>query len=133
MARRSFMMTLMGVAGGMALLLSVVGIYGVISFVVGQRTGELGLRLALGARVGQVAGLVLRDSLEMTGTGVGIGLLGALFLTRTLESVLFQVSAADPLTLGAVATVLLTLSLAATWFPARRAMGIDPAEALQVE
>jgi predicted permease len=133
MARRSFMMTLMGVAGGMALLLSVVGIYGIISFVVGQRTGEIGLRLALGARVGQVAGLVLRDSLEMTGAGVAIGLLGALFLTRTLESVLFQVSAADPLTLGTVAIVLLVLSLAATWIPARRAMGIDPAEALQVE
>lgn len=133
MARRSFLLTLMGLAGGMALLLSVVGIYGVISYVVGQRTGELGLRVALGARLGQVAGLVLRDSLAMAGLGVGIGLLGALALTRTLESMLFEISPVDPLTLGSVAILLLLLSLAATWIPARRAMRIDPVEALQTE
>jgi ABC-type antimicrobial peptide transport system permease subunit len=133
MARRSFLLTLIGLAGGMALFLSVVGIYGVISYVVGQRTGELGLRVALGARLGQVAGLVLRDSLEMAGFGVGIGLVGALVLTQALESMLFEVSPVDPLTLGSVAILLLLLSLAATWMPARRAMRIDPAEALQAE
>jgi ABC-type antimicrobial peptide transport system permease subunit len=110
-----------------------VGIYGVISYVVGQRTGELGLRVALGARLGQVAGLVLRDSLEMAGFGVGIGLVGTLVLTQALESMLFEVSPVDPLTLGSVAILLLLLSLAATWMPARRAMRIDPAEALQAE
>jgi len=133
MARRSFMMSLMGVAGGMALLLSIVGIYGVISYVVGERTGELGLRLALGAGIGQVAGLVIRDSLVMAGLGVGIGLVGALALTRTLESLLFEVSPVDPVVLGGVAILLLVLSVAASWVPARRAMRIDPAKALQAE
>jgi putative ABC transport system permease protein len=132
-ARRSFMMTLMGLAGGMALVLSVVGIYGVVSYVVGQRTGELGLRLALGAPVSQVAELVLKDSLGMAGVGVGIGLVGALALTRTLESLLFGVRPMDPVTLLSVALLLLVLTLAATWVPARRAMRIDPAEALRAE
>lgn len=132
-ARRSFMMTLLGLAGGMALMLSIVGIYGVVSYVVGQRTGELGLRLALGANVAQVAELVLKDSLGMAGSGIGIGLIGALALTRTLESLLFGVSPLDPLTLSTVGALLLALTLAATWVPARRAMRIDPAEALQAE
>jgi ABC-type antimicrobial peptide transport system permease subunit len=127
------MMTLMGVAGTMALLLSVVGIYGVISYVVGQKRGELGLRLALGASAGEVAGLMLWDSLAMAGLGVGIGLVGALVLTRTLESLLFGVSALDPLSLVTAGAILLVLALAATWAPVRRAARIDPAEALQAE
>lgn len=133
MVRRSFMMTLMGVVGVMALLLSVVGIYGVVSYTVGQRTGELGVRRALGAQVRHVLGLVLRDALVLSGLGVALGLAGAWGVTRGLQSLLYGVSATDPLSFGVAAGLLLVMSLAASWVPAHRATRIPPTEALRAE
>ncbi|NOT07523.1 MAG: ABC transporter permease [Gemmatimonadales bacterium] len=132
-ARRSFIMTLLGVAGGMALLLSAVGIYGVISYLVTQRRSEIGVRMALGARASQVSSLVVFQSLRLVALGVALGTVGALFGTRVLESLLFGVSATDPAVLAAVAGVLLAIAAMASLGPAWRAARVQPVEVLRGE
>ena len=133
MSRTSFTMLLLGAAGVMSLLLSAVGIYGVISYTVSQRRGEIGIRMALGARTAQVAGLVVAQSVRLAALGVAIGLVAAFSAASLLESLLFDVSATDPVTLVAVAVMLLALSVAASYAPARRAAAVNPSEALRAD
>lgn len=133
LARASFTMLLLGIAGGMALLLSGVGLYGLIAYTVGQRTTEIGVRIAVGAGIGKVVRMVVTQSLALAVAGVLVGALGALFLTRVMRSILFGVSPTDPITLVTVAVVLIALSLMASFVPARRAARVDPVEALRVE
>ena len=131
LARRSFTMMLLATAAALALLLSAVGIYGVISYVVAQRRGEIGIRMALGARAGAVRGLVVRQSLALATVGVAIGLVAALATTRVLGSLLFGVSPTDPVVLGVATVMLILLAALASYAPARRASRVDPVEALR--
>jgi predicted permease len=133
LASTAFTTTLLSIAALVALLLGVIGLYGVISYVVGQRTQEIGLRMALGARPGDVRSMVLRDGMGVTAIGVGLGLIGAAAASRLLETLLFGVSARDPLTFGGVAMLLTGVSIFATWLPARRAAAVDPLVALRTE
>ncbi len=133
MARRSFIMSLLGLAGGMALLLSAVGIYGVISYLVTQRRSEIGVRMALGARVSQISSLVVLQSLRLVAIGVAVGLVGALVGTRALRSLLFEVSPTDPIVLAGVSVVLIVIAAVASLGPARRAARVDPVEVLRGE
>lgn len=133
MARRTFTMMLLGIAAAMALLLSVVGLYGVLSYVVGQRRGEIAIRMALGAQVAQVGRMVVRQSLLLTSLGIGIGVVAALASMRVLHSLLFGVSPTDPVLLVLASLLLLAVAVAAGWLPARRAASIDPADALRAE
>jgi predicted permease len=132
-ARTSFAMMLLAVAATVALLLGAIGLYGVISYVVSQRRREMGIRMAVGARTSQVAGMVLGRSLRLALIGIGIGMVGALAVNRVLQSLLFEISATDPLTLAAVSLLLLVVSLVASYLPARRAGNVDPVEALRTE
>jgi predicted permease len=133
LAPRRFTMILLGVFAALALVLASVGIYGVISNIVGQRTQEIGIRVALGARRGDVLKLVIAQGGAMVLVGVGIGLAGAFLLMRFLKQMIFGVSATDPLTLGGVAVLLTTVALLACYIPARRAMQVDPIVALRYE
>ena len=130
-AQASFTMTLLAIAAAMAVVLGVVGLYGVISYIVAQRTAEIGIRLALGARPLEVCALVLRQGLAVTLAGVAVGLVAALAATRLMASLLFEVSTRDPATFATVAVLLTLVSAAATYVPARRAAGIDPVRALR--
>jgi putative ABC transport system permease protein len=132
MARRSFTLVMLAIAGGMALLLGLVGIYGVISYSVSQRTHELGIRIALGAGPGELRGMVVRHGLVLGAVGVGMGLGGAAVATRVITSLLFQVSSFDPLTYLGVAAGLLAAAAAASYIPAHRASNVNPIEALRV-
>ena len=126
-------MTLFGIAAGVALLLGMVGVYGVISYVVSQRTREIGVRIALGAGQRDVRRLVVQRGAVMTGLGVTIGLLAAIGLTRLMSSLLFGVEPGDPVTFAASAVVITTISLLASYVPARRAAKVDPVHALRSE
>jgi len=126
-------MVLLGIATGVALFLGAIGLFGVISYVVGQRTREIGIRVALGARGAEVSGMVMRQALVVTGVGAVLGLGGALGLTRLMETLLYEVSATDPATFVVAPVVLVGISLLATWLPARRAARVDPVEALRSE
>jgi predicted permease len=130
---RRFSMILLGIFAGVALVLASVGIYGVISYVVGQRTQEIGVRIAMGAQRSEVVRLVLRQGLAMAALGAGIGLAAALPLTRFMQSLLFAISAADPLTYFSVVALLLGVSIAACWIPAHRAARMNPVDALRYE
>jgi predicted permease len=116
-----------------ALILAAVGLYGVTSYLVTQRTREFGIRLALGAEAGDILGMVLRKSLTLTGLGLGLGLLASLALSRVMASLIYGVSAQDPLTLAIAVPVLAAAALLASFFPARRATRVPPAIALRAE
>jgi putative ABC transport system permease protein len=133
LSERRFSMILLGIFAAVALVLASVGIYGVISYVVGQRTQEMGVRIALGAQRGEVLRLVLRQGVAMAALGVAIGLAAAVPLTRLMGSLLFAISAADPLTYSCVIALLLGVSIAACWMPAYRAARMNPVDALRYE
>jgi macrolide transport system ATP-binding/permease protein len=125
--------TVLGVFGLVALLLSAIGIYGITSYTVAQRTHEIGIRLALGAQLSDVLSLVLRHGLKLTAIGAAIGLFGAYLATRAITSVLYGVSPTDPLTFGLVSLVLVGVALVACYVPSRRATKVDPLIALRSE
>jgi ABC-type antimicrobial peptide transport system permease subunit len=133
MARTSFTLVMLALAGGMALLLGLVGIYGVISYSVSQRTREIGIRLALGAREQTVRRMFVRHGLALTGIGLVAGLAAAAALMRLMSSLLFEVSPVDPMTYGAVSLSLIVAAVLASYIPARRATAVDPVEALRAE
>lgn len=133
LAQRSFTLLLLAMSAGAALLLGIVGLYGVISYVVSQRTREIGVRIALGADMRRVSEWVLRHGLRLVVAGVLIGLLIAAAAARLLSSLLFGVDAHDPVTYAAVVLLLLGVGAAATWVPARRAARVSPLEALRAD
>jgi predicted permease len=132
-ARLSFTMILLGVAAGVTLLLGVVGLYGVIAYVVTLRTRELGVRIALGAQPRSVAAMVTRQGLTLSAMGIVVGLALVMAVARFLKSLLYEVAPTDPLTLGLAAATLLVFALIASWLPARRAARVDPMEALRAD
>jgi hypothetical protein len=133
MARSSFTLVMIAIAGGMALLLGIVGIYGVISYSVSQRTREMGIRIALGAQQGGLRAMVVRHGVMVASIGVAIGLLAAAGLTRILSGLLFGISALDPVTYLAVSAGLLAAAALASYVPAHRASTISPIQALRAE
>jgi predicted permease len=133
MARTSFTLIMLGLAGGMALLLGVVGIYGVIGCSVSQRTREIGIRMALGAQQQSLTGMFVRHGLMLTGVGVAVGLVAAIILMRLMSSLLFKVSPVDPVTYGAVSIGLVATAWLASYLPSRRAATVDPVESLRAE
>jgi ABC-type antimicrobial peptide transport system permease subunit len=133
MARTSFTLIMLGVSGAMALLLGIVGIYGVIAYAVSQRRREIGIRMALGAQQQSVSGMFVRQGLYLTGIGVACGLVTAVIVIRLMSSLLFQVSPVDPLTYGAVSSGVIGVAFLASYLPARRASAVDPMEALRAE
>jgi predicted permease len=133
LARTSFTLLLLAIAGGMAMLLGVVGIYGVISYSVSQRTREIGIRLALGAPLSEVTRMFVRHGLVLSAIGAAFGLAAALALTRLMKSLLFDVTPADPATYLAVSAFLILAALLASYLPARRAATIPPSAALRSE
>ena len=133
LASQRFSMILLGAFAGLALILSSIGIYGVVSYLVGQKTREIGIRIALGAQRSDVLRLVLGDGAKMVAVGLAVGLAAAFGLTRLMANMLFGVSTIDPLTFACVAAVLSSVALAACYIPARRAMRVDPMVALRYE
>jgi predicted permease len=133
MARQRFASVMLAAFAAFALLLAAVGIYGVMSYLVAQSTHDIGVRVALGARPGNILGLVVRQGMELTAAGIMVGLVGAAALTRVMASLLFGVSATDALTFGAVALLLAAVAFAAAAIPARRATAVDPMVALREE
>jgi putative ABC transport system permease protein len=133
MARSAFTLVMLAVAGGMALLLGIVGIYGVISYSVSQRTRELGIRIALGAPHRALKSMVVRQGMILAAIGVAFGLAAAAALTRLMSALLFNISPVDPLTYAAVAAGLVAAAAAASYVPAHRAATVDPTEALRSE
>jgi ABC-type antimicrobial peptide transport system permease subunit len=130
---RRFNLILIGIFSGTALLLAIAGIYGVLAYSVARRTREMGVRMALGATAGKVLRLVLGQAAVTTTVGVLLGLVGSFILMRFLQSMLFEVGAADPLTFAAVALLLFAVALLAAYLPARRATKVDPIVALRYE
>jgi len=131
--RTSFTLVMLALAGSMALALGIVGIYGVISYAVSQRTREIGIRMALGAKKAELKWMFVRSALLLTGTGVVLGLVAAAGLTRLMKSVLFGVGPLDPLTYAAVPILLIGCAAIASYLPSLRAASIDPVEALRAE
>ncbi|HXJ04054.1 MAG TPA: FtsX-like permease family protein [Candidatus Acidoferrum sp.] len=133
MARTSFTLIMLAVAGGMALLLGVVGIYGVIACSVSQRVREIGIRMALGAQTNSLTGMFVRHGLILTGIGAAFGLVAAAIVMRLMSSLLFHVNPVDPITYGSVTLGLLLTAFIASYLPSRRAATVDPVEALRAE
>jgi predicted permease len=132
LGQRLLILKLLGSFAGVALLLALIGIYGAVSYSVTLRVHELGVRGALGARQSQLLGLVMRQGLSLTLAGIGLGIGGALLLTRVMQSLLFQVSAFDPAIFAGIGLLFALMATAATYIPARRAMRVDPMTALRV-
>jgi putative ABC transport system permease protein len=130
---RRFNLLLVGAFGSAALLLAVVGLYGVMAYAVTRRTSEFGIRMALGAPAGHIRSIVLKQGFMIATTGVAIGVLAALAMTRILRSFLFGLSATDPVTFAGAAALLIIVALLASYIPARRATKVDPVEALRCE
>ena len=130
---RKFLMALMGIFAGLALILTVIGLYGVISYLVNQRTQEIGIRMALGAQVKDIMRMVLKQGMLLVSVGVILGLLGSWALTRLMVRLLYKTSATDPVTFLAIAVLLIVVALFACYFPARRATKVDPLDALRYE
>src|SRR5262249_35834095 len=128
-----FSMLLLGTFAGLAVLLASIGLYGVMSYTVAQRSRELGVRVALGASAREVSGLVLGQGARLAVIGVAIGLGAAVALTRLMHDMLFEVSATDPITFTVIPVLLIAVALLASWMPARRAMRVNPIEALRSE
>ncbi|HJT46319.1 MAG TPA: FtsX-like permease family protein, partial [Chthoniobacterales bacterium] len=132
-AQPRFNMLLLGLFAAVAMLLATIGIYGVIAYSVAQRTKEIGIRMALGAQKVDMLTMILRQSFAIIGIGLGAGILGALAVTRLMSSLLYGVSPTDLSIYALVTIVLSAAALIATWFPARRAMAVDPMVALRYE
>jgi predicted permease len=133
LARTSFTLVMLGIAGTMAFILGIIGIYGVISYAVSQRTREIGIRLALGEQQARLRWMFVRSGLVLTGIGVAVGVVAATGLMRLLKSLLFGVSPLDPFTYVSVPVVLAVSAMLASYLPARRAAAVDPVEALRAE
>ncbi|MCW5556578.1 MAG: ABC transporter permease, partial [Verrucomicrobiae bacterium] len=133
LAGRRFPLLLLGGFAALALLLAGIGIYGVIAYLVTERTREIGIRMALGAQQRNVLALVVGQGMRLALAGVGIGLAAALALSRVLRTLLFEVQPTDPLTFATIPLLLVTVALLACWLPARRAARVDPTEALRSE
>ena len=133
LGRTSFTLVMLGLAGAMALVLGLVGIYGVISYAVSQRRREIGIRLALGAQPSELRRMFVRHGLVLAATGVAIGMGAAVALTGLMSSLLFGISPLDPMTYAAVPIVLIVAAMLASYLPARRASAVDPVEALRAE
>ena len=132
-AQMAFTMVLIAIAAGVALMLGVIGIYGVMSYIVSQRTGEIGVRLALGAEPGSVAAMIVRQGGIVALVGITVGLATAFAGSRLIESLLYGVSPRDPGVFAATTLTLLAVALLACWLPARRAARLSPLEALRTE
>jgi ABC-type antimicrobial peptide transport system permease subunit len=132
-APRRFLVSLMSLFALLALALAATGIYGVLSYLVAQRTREIGIRMALGATAGAVLSLILKRGMAPILIGTAIGLAGAVALTRLIKTLLFGVSAADPTTFALMASLLVVIALIASYIPARRATKVDPLAALRHE
>ncbi len=133
MAQTSFALVMLGIAASVALLIGVVGIYGVIAYAVAQRTREIGIRMALGAQIADVQRVFLRHGLLLTATGILIGIGVAMVVTRVMSTFLFGVGPMDPVTYAAVSATLAAVALIGTYLPARRATHVDPLAALRAE
>ncbi|MNC88186.1 Macrolide export ATP-binding/permease protein MacB [compost metagenome] len=133
MARTSFTLVLLAIAGGMGLVLGIVGIYGVMAYVVSQRIREIGIRTALGAQPAGLSGMFVRQGLWLSGIGAAFGLVAAAGLTRLMSSLLFGVTPLDPLTYSVVAALLIAAGVLASYLPARRVIAVDPVQALRAE
>ena len=132
-ARTSFTLVMLGIAAALALLLGVVGLYGVIAYSASQRTREIGIRLALGAQRNAITAMFVRQGLVLAACGVACGVLLAFGATRMLQSLLFHVSSTDPLTYGAACLALCGAAVMASYLPSRRTASVNPAEALRSE
>jgi predicted permease len=133
MARTSFTLVMLAIAGGMGLLLGIVGIYGVIAYAVSQRTREIGIRVALGAQVSELRRMFVREGLLLAAIGTALGMIAAAGLTRLMSSLLFGITPLDPLTYATVPVFLLAAAALASYLPARRATIVNPVEALKAE
>ncbi len=133
LARTSFALVMLAIAGSMALAIGIIGIYGVISYTVSQRTREIGIRLALGAQQGTITRMFVQHALLLAGIGAAIGLAGAVELMQLMKSLLFGISPRDPLTYAVVPAVLILVAAFASYFPARRAAAVDPANTLRAD
>jgi len=132
-ALRRFQTWFFGLFAALALVIATIGIYGVISYAVSQRTHEIGIRMALGAQVGDVLRMLISQGLRLALIGVALGLAAALALTRVMKSLLFNVSATDPATFALIVLLLIGVALIAIYIPARRATKVDPLAALRHE
>jgi putative ABC transport system permease protein len=133
LAPRRFNLILLGTFSGVGLVLGMIGLYGVMSYTVSQRTREIGLRMALGAQKGDVLKLVLGEGFLLTLAGTGLGLAGAFGLTRLMSSLLFGISNSDPLTYVSISVLIIVVAMLACYLPARRASAVSPMTALRYE